>query len=212
MEDAYISIRNYTKILSEKTVLNNVSLNIRKNTTVGFAGKNGSGKTMLFRAIGGLIKPTSGEISIDGKVLGKDISFPANMGIIIENISLWRNLSGFDSLKLLASINGKIDNKQIRESISRVGLDPDDKRQLSKYSLGMKQRLIIAQAIMEKPELLILDEPTNALDADGVELARDIFIQEQKRGATILIASHSAEDIGLLCSECYHMCEGRIVD
>jgi len=156
---------------------------------------------MLFRAICGLIKPTSGTIYVLGKKLGKDISFPESLGIIIESVGFWPHYTGFQNLRFLAAIKNIITDIEIKRAIERVGLDPNDKRPYSKYSLGMKQRLGIAQAIMEKPDLIILDEPTNALDEDGISLIRNILIEEKKRGATILIASHNKDDIELL-SDC----------
>jgi len=210
MSANYIEVKNFTKVIDKRTVLDKVSVQIEKNSIVGFVGKNGSGKTMLFRAISGLIKPTDGEIMIDGKLLGKDISFPPSLGIMIENVGLWSYMTGFEALRLLASINNKISDKEIENAISRVGLEPKDKKKFGKYSLGMKQRLVIAQAIMESPDLLILDEPTNALDADGVTLIHELLLEERAKGATILIASHSSEDIARLCEKTYYMHEGRI--
>ncbi len=180
-----IIINNATKHLKGRTILDNVSLTLDKGGLYGFFGTNGSGKTMLFRAICGLIHLTSGKISVFGEKIDVDVSFPKNLGVIIESVGFWGEYTGFKNLKMLASIRHKISDKEIKNAISRVGLDPNDKRTYKKYSLGMKQRLAIAQAIMEYPDLLILDEPTNALDEDGVELIRNVLTEEQKRGATI---------------------------
>jgi ABC-2 type transport system ATP-binding protein len=203
-----IIINNATKHLKGRTILDNVSLTLDKGGLYGFFGTNGSGKTMLFRAICGLIHLTSGKISVFGEKIDVDVSFPKNLGVIIESVGFWGEYTGFKNLKMLASIRHKISDKEIKNAISRVGLDPNDKRTYKKYSLGMKQRLAIAQAIMEYPDLLILDEPTNALDEDGVELIRNVLTEEQKRGATILIASHNKEDISSLCSRKFKMSEG----
>jgi ABC-2 type transport system ATP-binding protein len=212
MNKTYIQVNHLSKTIDKRTVLDDVTLSVEKGSITGFVGKNGSGKTMLFRAIGGLIKPTQGEVIVGGQVLGKDIAYPPSMGIMIENIGLWNHLTGLECLKLLAEIKHVIGIGEIRQAIAKVGLDPDDKRKFGKYSLGMKQRLIIAQAIMERPDLLVLDEPTSALDAEGAALVRQIFQEEQSRGATILIASHVAEDISSLCERVYYMYEGRLKD
>lgn len=205
-------IKDATRVLKGRKVLDNVNLTLDRGGSYGFFGSNGSGKTMLFRAICGLIHLTSGEISVFGDKINVDVSFPKNLGVIIESVGFWGEYTGFKNLKLLASIRHKISNEEIKTAISRVGLDPDDKRTYRKYSLGMKQRLAIAQAIMEHPDLLVLDEPTNALDEDGVELVRNVLIEEQKRGATILIASHNKEDIKNLCGRKFKMAEGRLTE
>lgn len=212
MPDNYIEIKNFTKFIGNDKILDNISLNIERQTIVGFIGKNGSGKTMLFRAIAGLINPTEGEILIDGKQLGKDISFPPSLGLIIENIGLWNHLNGFECLKLLAEIKGEIGDKEILNTLERVGLNPDEKKKTGKYSLGMKQRLVIAQAIMEHPKLLILDEPTNALDPEGIELLNQILLEERENGATILLASHDKEEIDRLCDITYTLHSGKLCD
>lgn len=206
-----LDVSNVTKKIKGKIILDNINLELVSGRIYGFVGENGSGKTMLFRAISGLMRLTSGQISVDGQVLHKDISVLPGLGIIIENAGLYPELTGFDNLRQLAKINKKIDDEQIKEAIIRVGLDPDDKRTFRKYSLGMKQRIIIAQAIMEKPDILMLDEPTNALDENAVNIVRDIIDEERKRGALVLIASHNKEDIKLLCDEIYRVKDGKVI-
>ncbi len=206
-----LDVSNVTKKIKGKIILDNINLELVSGRIYGFVGENGSGKTMLFRAISGLMRLTSGQISVDGQVLHKDISVLPGLGIIIENAGLYPELTGLDNLRQLAKINKKIDDEQIKEAIIRVGLDPDDKRTFRKYSLGMKQRIIIAQAIMEKPDILMLDEPTNALDENAVNIVRDIIDEERKRGALVLIASHNKEDIKLLCDEIYRVKDGKVI-
>jgi len=203
-----VEIIDAVKTLNGNKVLNMINLSVSRGSVTGLKGHNGSGKTMLLRAVAGLLKLDSGTINIDGKRLGRDISFPLNMGLIIENIGLWDFMSGFECLCMLAEINRKIKKKEVLEAIERVGLDPKDKRKIRKYSLGMKQRLGIAQAIMEKPDLLLLDEPTNAIDSEGIPLIYDILKSEKQRGATILLASHSNDDIKTLCDKTYVMNNG----
>lgn len=193
-----IEVRQLSKVIGGREILKNIHLSLEKGKIYGFFGHNGSGKTMLFRAICGLIKPTAGSITINGKQLHKDISFPESVGVIIESPGFWHQYTGFENLKLLASIKSIISDAEIKNAMIRVGLSPEDDRTYKKYSLGMKQRLAIAQAIMEKPEIIILDEPTNALDEDAVQLVRSILLEEKSRGATILIASHNKEDIDIL--------------
>ena len=206
-----IIAENIVKTIKKRTILDNICLNLESGNIYGFVGRNGCGKTMLFRALSGLMHIDSGRITIDGKVLHKDINVPPSIGLIIENAGLYNEFSGFKNLKLLADINIKISDTEITKAISDVGLDPNDKRPVRKYSLGMKQRLIIAQAIMESPDIIMLDEPTNALDERGVKLIRDIILREKERGALVLIASHNKEDIEILADRVYYMDGGKIV-
>lgn len=201
---------NVTKYIGKKEILKDVNLTMKAGHIYGFIGKNGSGKTMLFRALSGLMHISSGEIRLDNQVLHKDIKVLPNLGLIIENAGLYPELTGLNNLRLLAKINRKIGDREIYNAIRRVGLDPDDKRPFRKYSLGMKQRIIIAQAIMETPDIIMLDEPTNALDIEGVDEIRKIIIEEKKRGALILIASHNTDDITLLADTVYSICNGLI--
>lgn len=206
-----IIAENIVKTIKKKIILDNISLELESGNIYGFVGRNGCGKTMLFRALSGLMHIDSGRITIDGKVLHKDINVPPSIGLIIENAGLYNEFSGFKNLKLLADINKIISDIEITKAISEVGLDPNDKRPVRKYSLGMKQRLIIAQAIMESPDIIMLDEPTNALDERGVKLIRDIILREKERGALVLIASHNKEDIEILADRVYYMDGGKIV-
>lgn len=206
-----IIAENIVKTIKKKIILDNISLELESGNIYGFVGRNGCGKTMLFRALSGLMHIDSGRITIDGKVLHKDINVPPSIGLIIENAGLYNEFSGFKNLKLLADINKIISDTEITKAISDVGLDPNDKRPVRKYSLGMKQRLIIAQAIMESPDIIMLDEPTNALDERGVKLIRDIILREKERGALVLIASHNKEDIEILADRVYYMDGGKIV-
>ena len=185
-----ITLNKVTKVIGGNTVTDNVNISMKSGVIYGLRGYNGCGKTMLMRLIAGLIIPTKGVIKYDNKTLGKDMDFPESMGILIENPAFLGGLSGFDNLKLLASIKGTINDETIKKTIRRVGLDPDDKKKYRKYSLGMKQRLGIASAIMESPELIILDEPTNALDSSGVETVKKIIKNEKERGALIIITCH----------------------
>ena len=201
---------NVNKTIDKKIILNDVSLKLRSGMIYGFVGRNGSGKTMLFRALSGLMSIDSGSVSLDGKVLHKDFDVLPELGIMIENAGLYPQLSGFDNLKRLSSIRKKADDDTIREYIRTVGLDPDDKRPFRKYSLGMKQRLVFAQAIFEDQKILMLDEPTNAMDDSGVQMVRDILL-ERKKDSIILIASHNHEDIDLLADEKYRVSNGQFI-
>lgn len=207
-----VEIQNYTKKLKGKTILSNINLTLEAGSVNGFYGRNGSGKSMLFRAVAGLIHPTEGTVRVFGKKIGEEISFPESMGLVIESVGFWPYYTGFENLKRLASIKNIISDGDIRRAIERVGLDPGDKRTYAKYSLGMKQRLGIAQAVMEKPNLILLDEPTNALDENGVEQVRTIIQDETKRGACVLIASHNKEDLALLCTRFFKMDDGRLIE
>ena len=201
---------NVNKTIDKKIILNDVSLKLRSGMIYGFVGRNGSGKTMLFRALSGLMSIDSGSVSLDGKVLHKDFDVLPELGIMIENAGLYPQLSGFDNLKRLSSIRKKAADDTIREYIRTVGLDPDDKKPFRKYSLGMKQRLVFAQAIFEDQKILMLDEPTNAMDDSGVQMVRDILL-ERKKDSIILIASHNREDIDLLADEKYRVSNGQFV-
>jgi ABC-2 type transport system ATP-binding protein len=205
-----IVVDHVTKVLKKRVVLKDISFVLERNGIYGFVGSNGAGKTMLFRAIAGLIHLKKGSVTVFSERIGIDTSFPSSLGLVLENVGFWGEYTGFQNLKLLASIKHQITDSQINRAIQRVGLDPNDKRTYKKYSLGMKQRLGIAQAIMEMPELIILDEPTNALDADGIELINGIILEEQKRGATILIASHDKSEINLLCDRVFEMHDGAL--
>ncbi len=198
------------KSIKGKSILSDINLDLKSGTVYGIVGRNGSGKTMLFRALSGLMKIDSGEINCDGNVLGKDISILPSLGIVLENAGLYPEFTGLMNLSLLAKLNNRIEKDDIVCAIKRLGLDPSDKRPYGKYSLGMKQRIVLAQAIMEKPEVIMLDEPTNALDENGIKDIREIILQEKKRGALILIASHNKEDISMLADEVFYMSEGRI--
>ncbi len=206
-----VVVENLGKKIKDKVILDDINLILESGNVYGFVGRNGSGKTMLFRAISGLIKPNEGKVECDGKVLHKDIDVIPRMGIILENAGLYPEFTGKKNLEILAKINRKATNDDIISSIKRVGLDPDDKRTFRKYSLGMKQRITIAQAIMEKPDIIMLDEPTNALDESGVNRIRQIIMEEKERGAIILLASHNKEDIKLLSDKVYYMEDGRII-
>ncbi len=206
-----IEVKNVTKKFKNATVLNNISIAFEKGKIHGIIGRNGSGKTMLFKAICGFIPINSGIVFIDGKQIKKDTDIPNNLGIMIETPGFIPNASGFKNLNLLAMIRNKINDKRIRETMKIVNLDPNCKKWVSKYSMGMRQRLGIAQAIMENPDILILDEPMNGLDNDGVSEMRKLFLQLKNQGKTILLASHNREDIEILCDTVHEMDKGRFI-
>lgn len=200
-----VDVKNITKRYGTNEVLKNVSITCEPGKIYGLIGRNGSGKTVLLKSICGLVTPTSGEVRVWGQSVGKDVDFPENIGFIIESPGFLLQESGLSNLKHLASIRGKIGIDEIRKSMNIVGLDPDLKLHVGKYSMGMRQRLGIAQAIMEKPNLLILDEPMNGLDNQGVQHIRSLLKSLKESGTTILLASHFKEDIELLCDEVYQM-------
>lgn len=204
-----IIIENLSKTIKNNKILDNVNLTFESGHVYGLVGRNGSGKTMLLRAICGLIFPDSGKVIIDGKQLHKDISFPESSGIIIENTDLLPNFSAFDNLKMLSEIKNTANDNMIKSAIKSVGLDPDSKKKVKTFSLGMKQRLSIAQALFEDPDILLLDEPTNALDEDGVNDVRRILLEQKKKNKLIIIASHNKEDISLLSDTVISVSNGR---
>lgn len=206
-----LAVNNISKTIRKKVILDNVSLSLRSGKIYGFVGRNGSGKTMLFRALSGLMRIDSGSIVWGGKTLHKDFSVLPGLGIILENAGLYPNLTGIQNLTYLAGLTKRIGPDEIIRAIDRVGLNPYDKRLYGRYSLGMKQRLAIAQAIMESPDVIMLDEPTNALDETGVEEIRDVILEEKERGALILVASHNKEDIQVLADEWYRVENGRVI-
>lgn len=210
-KDILIEVDNAVKDYGTARVLNHVSLRVKRQKIYGIVGRNGSGKTVLFKSILGFTPLTSGKIWVRGKEIGKDMDMASGIGIIIETPGFLTNYSAFKNLKLLASIQGKISDKEIYDAIHRVGLDPVSKKRVGKYSMGMRQRLAIAQAFMEDPDILILDEPMNGLDKHGVEDMRKLFIQLKEQGKTILIASHNPQDIEILCDEVYEMDAGVLV-
>lgn len=204
-----IIIENLSKTIKNNKILDNVNLTFESGHVYGLVGRNGSGKTMLLRAICGLIFPDSGKVIIDGKQLHKDISLPESCGIIIENTDLLLNFSAFDNLKMLSEIKNTANDNMIKSAIKSVGLDPDSKKKVKTFSLGMKQRLSIAQALFEDPDILLLDEPTNALDEDGVNDVRRILLEQKKKNKLIIIASHNKEDISLLSDTVISVSNGR---
>lgn len=203
-----IEITNLCKSFKETKVLNDITIKIKKGNIIGIIGRNGSGKTVLFKCICGLVSPTKGTVKINNKILGKNMDIPDNIGVIIETPGFLPNYNGFKNLKFLAMIKNQISNEHIKDTIKLVGLNPDSKKHVGKYSLGMRQRLGIAQAIMENPDILILDEPMNGLDNDGVKDMRKLFLSLKEQGKTILLASHNKEDIEVLCDEVYMMDKG----
>ena len=205
-----IELKEVVKDIKGKRIIDHVTLHLESGKITGLKGVNGSGKTMLMRLISGLITPTSGSITINGKQLGKDITFPESVGILIENPAFLDTYSGFDNLKMLASIQNRIGEEQIRAILAKVGLDPQDKKKYRKYSLGMKQRLGIAAAVMENPDIIILDEPTNALDSDGVEMLKEILHEHRERGALLLISCHDLATLKELSDEMYLMESGAL--
>lgn len=194
-----IKVNNVFLTIKNVSILVDVSADFERSKIHGLIGRNGSGKTMLMKCICGFVKPTKGTITVDGKYIGKDCDFPENTGIVIETPGFIPYYSGYKNLKLLADLQKKITADDIRNTMKTVGLDPELKRHVRKYSLGMRQRLGLAQAIMEDPDLLVLDEPMNGLDKDGVKDMRQYLLKLKEKGKTILIASHSAEDIEVLC-------------
>lgn len=198
-KDIAISVQNVYKLFDEEEVLHNISHDFEEGKIHGIVGNNGSGKTVLFKCICGFLHPTKGKIHVDYQQVGRDIDFPEDMGIIIETPGFLPYQTGVKNLQILASLKKKIDDKAIYKAIKRVGLDPEMKKPVCKYSLGMRQRLGIAQAIMEDPFILILDEPFNGLDKNGLRDMRELIKELKEKGKTILLASHNQADIEELC-------------
>lgn len=207
-----VVLNNVTKILKKRHVLDEVSLCIPEGTITGIVGRNGSGKSMLFKAISGLMPVTTGHISVMGSVVGKNGAFPADIGILIERPGYIPQYSAYKNLLLLAEIKNRIKDSEIRALMEELGLDPNDNRPVRKYSLGMKQKVGIIQAIMEHPYLILLDEPTNNLDQESILILRKILLRLRDQGSTIMLCSHNAEDISAICNSVYTMSNGRLID
>ena len=205
-----IRVINAKKSIKNALVLDNVNLLLESRHIYGLYGPNGSGKTMLMRLIAGLIHPTEGRVLVNNQELGKDIDFPQSLGMLIEQPALLPQYTGYRNLELLASINNTVSKDDICDALLRVGLDPNDKRKFRKYSLGMKQRLGIAAAIMEKPELILLDEPTNALDYAGIERIHNIIREERNRGALIIVACHDMAVLNRIADTILYVDSGRV--
>ena len=206
-----IEVQNVVKRFRDQVVLKNVSISFEKGQIHGIVGRNGSGKTVLFKCICGLMHPEEGMILVNGKRVGRDVDMPEDVGAIIEAPGFLPNYSGYKNLRFLANIRRKIGKEEILNVLKTVGLDPESRKHVGKYSLGMRQRLGIAQAIMEDPEILILDEPMNGLDNAGVQDIRALLLELKAQGKTILLASHNHEDIAALCDTVHEM-DGGVLE
>ena len=207
----FLEVKNVTKSIHGDIVIKNVSLCSERGRVIGLRGINGSGKTMLMRLISGLIRPTKGQILIDGEVVSKDIPFPRSLGVLIEGPAFLDDYSAMDNLKLIAYPKGKVTEDEIKAVLSEVRLDPKSRKKYKKFSLGMKQRLGIAAAVMEHPDLILLDEPTNALDESGVDMLGDIVKKEKDRGAVLIVSSHDRDILEDISDEIYDLDQGEIV-
>ena len=205
-----IQIVNYTKEIKGRIVLDSVSLTFHPGRIYGLKGVNGSGKTMLLRAVCGLIYPTHGYVEIDGERLGKDISFPRSISALIESPAFLDNFTGYKNLEMIASLKEVATKEDIENVLMEVGLDPHDTRTYRKYSLGMKQKLGLACCFMENPDIILLDEPFNALDEESVEKVKKIIFKHKERGALIILACHDGESLSSLSDEIYNIVEGRV--
>ena len=207
-----IEIRNVTKVIKKTRVIDNVDITFEGGKIYGLSGKNGCGKTMLMRLISGLIYPTEGEVVIDGKILGRDCSFPKSIGLLIENPAFLEEYTAYENLRMLNGVGGnRLDKEEILSLIKSVGLDPHDSRKYYKFSLGMRQRLGIAAAIMGKPDVILLDEPINAIDEDGVSEIRDLVRSLSGEDRIIIIACHDKEEMEYMADEIIYMKDGKIV-
>lgn len=210
MSEHTIVVSDVSKQFKNEKVLKNVTLTCKSGHIYGIVGRNGSGKSVLLKIICGFMKPDSGKVTIDGGQVGKDIDFPENIGMVMDSPGFLWYESGLSNLLYLAGINKKIDKETVREAMKKVGLDPDNKKKVMKYSLGMKQRLNIAQAIMENQEILLMDEPMNGLDEKAVAFVRALLAELKSQERLIILVSHNREDIELLCDEVYQMRDGEL--
>lgn len=208
--ESVIRLENVSKKFSSEEVIKNISMEFQKGRIYGIMGKNGSGKTVLFKLIAGYLKPSSGDIFVMGKKIGVDVDFPQSMGLVIETPGFLPQYTAYQNLQYLAGIRKVIGKEEIASAIRMVGLEPDSRKKVGKYSLGMRQRLGIAQAIMEKPELILLDEPMNGLDKKGIADIKQLLRELAAEGKTILMTSHYAEDMQV-CDEVFEMEDGRLL-
>ena len=208
---AYIVVDDVTKMFGKETAVDHLSLSIEQGEIHGLIGRNGSGKTVLMKMICGFLQPTQGTVTVGGKQIGRECDFPPETGVIIEAPGFCTSMSGYENLKALAGIRGWVGRTEIRKVMRKVNLDPDSRKRVSGYSMGMRQRLGIAQAIMEEPKLLILDEPFNGLDRKGAAEIRDLLLELREQGTTIVVSSHYHEDIEYLCDAVTELDHGRIV-
>ncbi|MCD7825885.1 MAG: ATP-binding cassette domain-containing protein [Clostridiaceae bacterium] len=206
-----IEINQVSLILNKKEILHEISASFADGDIHGLVGRNGCGKTMLMKCICGFVRPTSGTICVNHKIIGVDVDFPEHLGVIIETPVFIPYLSGYRNLKILSEYRHCISRQDIYETLKTVGLDKVGRLPVYKYSLGMRQRLGIAQAIMENPDVLVLDEPFNGLDRQGVLEMRDVLLGMREKGKNIVIASHSEEDISVLCNNVLHLENGRLI-
>ena len=208
----YLEITNLNKEIGKTMILQNINMQMEQGEIYGLMGINGSGKTMIMRCMCGLVRPTNGSVKINGKELGKDIDFPQSLGALIENPGFIEHYSAIDNMKALASIRKKVGELEIKELLQRVGLDDKDKKKVKKYSLGMRQKLGIAMALLEDPDMIILDEPFNALDEKSVEIVKQIILDAKKRNKLIIISCHNKDDLNQLSDEIYKIENGHIID
>ena len=205
-----VAVEHLGLVIDKEHILEEITLHMESGHIYGFAGRNGSGKTMLMKCICGFIRPTDGQVRVDDRRIGEDLDFPESIGILIETPGFMTHWTGLHNLQYLASIHKKIGKEKICDTIQMVGLDPKLKKAVGKYSLGMRQRLGIAQAIMEDPKLLVLDEPFNGLDADGVEEIRELLQKYKEEGKLIILSSHMKEDLEILCDKVYYLEKGKM--
>lgn len=208
--DYVVKVRNVTKRFKETVALKDVTVSFEKEKIYGIVGRNGSGKTVLFKCMCGLMAVSEGEITVLGQIIGDGLHVPKGIGAVIETPGFLPNVSGYRNLFYLASLSGKPDRQKIRDTISLVGLDPDSRKHVGNYSMGMRQRLGLAQALMDDPELLILDEPMNGLDNQGVGQMRTLLKRLRIQGKTVILASHNPADISELCDQVYEMDAGEL--
>lgn len=206
-----IEINNLGKCYGEEWVLKDINLKMKPGEIHGIIGRNGSGKTMLMKAVCGFITPTEGEVAVSGKIIGSQVDFAQSIGVIIETPYFLPYFSGYKNLKNLADIRKIIGKEEIYQAMTAVGLQPESKKRVGKYSLGMRQRLGIAQAVMENPDILVLDEPMNGLDEEGVQDIRKLLLELKEKGKTVILATHNRDDIRLICDNIYEMEKGRMV-
>lgn len=207
----FLEVKEVTKIIRGDIVINNISFCSERGRVIGLRGINGSGKTMLMRLICGLIRPTKGQVVVDGEIVSKETSFPRSLGILIEGPAFLDEYSAMDNLKLIASLKGQATEEELRAILSEVKLEPNSSKKYRKFSLGMKQRLGIAAAVMEHPDLILLDEPTNALDESGAEILRSIVRKEKERGALLIVSSHDRDILDDISDEIFFLERGKII-